>query len=187
MLANRHLAPGVDTTLLKTHFAVATNAVWALILPVNPNELPSTVNLVSSFFSFSGFTSQNILPYVTFLSLGTWYLGMNMTVFVPLTSLTPWANCTNSFEEDLSQNFLSGPLIRCLFSWAAPEIWWVTALVSRVFWHCAVNAYCGQGFFLPLDLKLELCPPLSTLGCCAVFTLGGGIWTSGGKLLGPDG
>ena len=71
MSDNRHLVPGVDTTLLKTHFAVVTDAVGALRLPVKSNKFPSTVNLVRSFSSFSGFTLHTIFPYVTFLSLGT--------------------------------------------------------------------------------------------------------------------
>ena len=66
MSDNRHLAPGLDTTLLKTHFAVVTDAVGALILPVNSNKFPPTVNLVRSLSSFSGFTLHTILPYVTF-------------------------------------------------------------------------------------------------------------------------
>ena len=44
----------------------------------------------------------------------------------------------------------------------------------------------GMGVFLPLDLKLELGPPLSTLGGCAVFNLGGGIGNSGVIMLGPE-
>ena len=62
ILDNRHLAPGVNTTLLKTHFAVVTDAVGALILPVKYNKFPSTVNLMLSFSCFSGFISQTILP-----------------------------------------------------------------------------------------------------------------------------
>ena len=71
MSANRHLAPGFDTTLLKTHFTVVTDAVGELIFPVKSNKFPPTVNFVRSFSYFSGFTSQTIFPYVTFLSLGT--------------------------------------------------------------------------------------------------------------------
>ena len=56
-----------------------------------------------------------------------------------------------------------------------------------VFWTCAVNAKSGMGFFLPLDLKLELGPSVYTLGGCAVCTLGGGTGTSGGIMLGPEG
>ena len=122
MSARRHRAPGVETTLLKTHFYVVTDAVGALRFPVKSNKFPPTVSLVRSFYSFSGFISQNILPKVTFLSLGTLYFGMNMTVFVPLTSLIPWASWPNLLAKDLSQIFLSGPLIRCLYSWATPEI-----------------------------------------------------------------
>ena len=62
MSTNRHLAPGVDTTLLKTHFAVVTDAVGALIFTVNYNKFPPTVNIVRSFSSFYGFISQTILP-----------------------------------------------------------------------------------------------------------------------------
>ena len=89
MSANIHLAPGIYTTLLKTHFSMVTDAVGALIFTVKSNTFPPTVNLVRSFSSFSGFNSQTILPYVTFLSSGTLDFGMNMTVFVPLTSLMP--------------------------------------------------------------------------------------------------
>ena len=66
MLANRHLALGVNTTLLKTQFAVVTDAVGALIFPLKSNKFSPTVNLVGSFSSFSGFTSHFIFPYVTF-------------------------------------------------------------------------------------------------------------------------
>ena len=66
MLANRHLAPGVDTTLLKTHFEVVNDAVGALRFPVESNNFPPTVNLVHSLSYFSGFTSHTILLYVTF-------------------------------------------------------------------------------------------------------------------------
>ena len=62
MSANRHLAPGVDNTLLNTHFAVVTDAVGALRFPVKSNKFPPTVNLVRYFSSFSGFISQIILP-----------------------------------------------------------------------------------------------------------------------------
>ena len=89
MSANRHLAPGVDTTLLKTHFVVVTDSVGALRLPVISNNFPPTVNLVRSYSSFYGSTSQTILPYLNFLSLGTLDLGTNMTVFVPFNPLIP--------------------------------------------------------------------------------------------------
>ena len=89
MSANRHLAPGVDTTLLKTHFEVVTDAVGALRYPLKSNKFTPTVNLVRSFSYSSGFTSHTILPYVTFLSLGTLALRMKITVFVPFTPLIP--------------------------------------------------------------------------------------------------
>ena len=104
-----------------------------------------------------------------------------------MTSLMPWARCPNLSANDLSQNFLFGPLIRCLYYWATPEIWWVNGFSLQGVWHCAVNAYRGLGFLLPLDVKLELGPPISTLGGCAVFTLGDGIGTSGVIMCGPDG
>ena len=70
MSANRHLSPGLDNTLLNTHFAVVTDAVEALRFPVTPNKFPPTVNLVRSISSFSGFTLYIVLPYVTFYILG---------------------------------------------------------------------------------------------------------------------
>ena len=93
MSANIHFAPGVDTTLLKTHIAVVTDVVGALIFPVKYNKFPPTVNLVYSFTSFSGFTLHTIFPYVNFLSFGTCVLGMKINVFVPFTVLIPWDNC----------------------------------------------------------------------------------------------
>ena len=62
MSASRHLAPGVETTLLKAYFAVVTYAVGALRFPVKSNKFPPTVSLVRSFSYFSGFISQTILP-----------------------------------------------------------------------------------------------------------------------------
>ena len=61
-----HISPGVDTTLLKTHFAVVTDAVGALRFPAKYNKFLPTVNRVLSFSSFFGFTSHNILLYETF-------------------------------------------------------------------------------------------------------------------------
>ena len=71
MSAKRHLTPGVDTTLLKTHFTVMADAVGVLRFPVKSNKFLPTVNLVCSFSYFSGFILHNILLYVTFLSFGT--------------------------------------------------------------------------------------------------------------------
>ena len=71
MSSNIPISPGVDTTLLKTHFAVVTDAVGAMIFPVKSNKFPPTVNIVHSFSYFSGFTSHTILPCVTSFSLGT--------------------------------------------------------------------------------------------------------------------
>ena len=57
MSADRHLDPGVDITLLKTHYAVVTDAVGALRFPMKSNKFPTTVNLVRSLSSFSGIIS----------------------------------------------------------------------------------------------------------------------------------
>ena len=187
MSANRHLAPGVDTKMLNTHFAVMTDAVRALIFPVSSKKILLTVNIVRSFSYFFGFTLHTIFPYVTFLSFGTCALGIKMTVFVPFTIMIPWVNCTSSFTKDISQIFLSGPLTRCLYSWETPDIWSVTALAPQTFCNFSVNTKCAMGFFLPLDLSLELVPSVSTLGGCTVCTLGGGTGTSGRIIFGPEG
>ena len=187
MSANRHLAPGVDTTLLKKCFAVVTDAVGALIFPVKSKNFPPTVNLVRSFSSFSGFNSHTIFPYVTFLSFGTCVFEMKITVFVPLTVTIPWAISPSSFAKDRSQIFLSGPLTRCLHSWATTDILWVTVLSSITCRNFAANAKFGTGIFLKLDLKLELFPHVSTLGGCNVRNLGGGTGTSGRMMCGTEG
>ena len=70
MSANRHLDPGVDTTLLNTHFYVVTDAVGAMRFPMNSNKFPPNFNLVRSLSSFSGFTLHTVLTYVTFYILG---------------------------------------------------------------------------------------------------------------------
>ena len=67
----RHFAFGVDMTLLMTHFAVVTDAVGVLKLPVKSRRLPPTVKRVLSFTSLCGFMSQTILPYVIFLVAGS--------------------------------------------------------------------------------------------------------------------
>ena len=89
MSANRHLAPGVDTTLLKTHFSVVTDDVGALRFPVNSTKFPLTVNLVRSFSSSYGFNLHTIFPYVTFLSFVTCVFEMKITVLVPFAVLMP--------------------------------------------------------------------------------------------------
>ena len=63
----------------------------------------------------------------------------------------------------------------------------MTGFASQGVWPCAVNSYRGWIFIFLIDLKLEMGPPMSTLGGCAVFTLGDGIGTSGGIVCGPDG
>ena len=44
-----------------------------------------------------------------------------------------------------------------------------------------------MGVLLPLDIKLELGLSVSTLGGCAVCTLGVGTEASGGIMIGPEG
>ena len=187
MSANRHLVPVVYTTLLKTHFSVVTDAVGELRFPMKSNKSPPTVNLVLYISSFSGFTLHNILPYVTFLSFGTCVLEIKITLFFPFIFLIPWANCPSSFAKYISQIFLSITLTRCIYFWATPDIWWVTALASLTFWNFSTNAKLGIGFFLPLDIKLELGPSVSNLGGCSGCTLFGGTGTSGIMVCGPEG
>ena len=69
MSANRHLAPGFDTILLKTNFSVVMDAVGGVIFPLKSNKSPPTVNLVRCLSSFSGFNLHTILSYVNFYSL----------------------------------------------------------------------------------------------------------------------
>ena len=84
MLANRHLAPGFDTTLLKKYFAVVIDDVGSLRLPAKSNKLPPTINLVRSFSSFYGFTSHTILHARS----NAWYsLNKQTSCLCVLTSL----------------------------------------------------------------------------------------------------
>ena len=122
MSANTHLDPGVETTLPKTHFEVVTDAVGSIIFPVKSNKFPPTVNMVRSLYSFSGFSSHIIFPYVTFQYFGTCVLEMKITALVSLTVLITWANCSSSFGKDISQFSFSGPFTRCLYSWETPYI-----------------------------------------------------------------
>ena len=50
--------------------------------------------------------------------------------------------------------------------------------------NCAANAKFGTGFFLQLDLKLDLVPPVFTLGACAGLNGGGGTGMSGRMICG---
>ena len=85
-MANIHLDPGVDTTLLKTHFAVVTDAVGALRFPVKSNKFPLTINLVRSLSSFSSFASHTNFPYVTCLYFLTCVLEMKKNRIFPFHS-----------------------------------------------------------------------------------------------------
>ena len=97
-MENIHLAPGIDTTLLNAHFAVATDDVGALIFPAKSNKFTPTVNLDLSFSSFYGFNSHTILPYVTFFFLGLCFWN-EYNFFFPFTVLIPWANLPSSFAN----------------------------------------------------------------------------------------
>ena len=115
-----HLALGVNTTLYKTHLAVMSEAVDALRFPINGRRLPPTVNLVLFIYFLSGFTAQHILPYGTVLLDDTLLFLINTVVSVPLISLMPCASCPSSFANERIQIVLSGPFMRCLYSWATP-------------------------------------------------------------------
>ena len=112
---------------------------------------------------------------------------MKITVFVPLKFLIPWANFPSSFAKDRYHFFLSVTLNRCIYSCATPDILWVTALAYLTCRNCDTNAKFATGFFLKLDLKFELGPPVSTLGGCAGRTIGGGTGISGKMMCGPEG
>ena len=172
--------------------------VGALICTVKSNTFSLIVNMVRSFSSFSGFNSHTILPYVTFIFFGTCFFGVKINVFVTFTFMIPWTNCPSSFANECYHLFLFGTLTICLYSWATPDILCVTVLNSLTFSHCAANANFGTVFFLKLDIKLELGPPVSTLGGCTGLTLGvvtgtygiimcgteGGMWTFRWKYVG---
>ena len=143
--------------------------------------------MVRYFCSFYGFNLYTILPYVTFLSFVAFVFEMKITVFVPFTVLITWANWPSSFTKDRSQHFLSWPWIRCLYSWATPYIWRVSALDYLTCRNCAANAKFGIVFLLQLDINLVIGPPVSTLGGCAGRTLGGGTGTSERMMCVPEG
>jgi len=66
MSAVRHFSPGVEITLLKIHFTVATEAIGVLRFPMKSRRFPPTVRQVFSFTALSGFSAHTIFPYVTF-------------------------------------------------------------------------------------------------------------------------
>ena len=178
MSAVKNLAFGINTTPLNIHLAVVTEAVGALRFPINGSKLPPTVNLVLLTSFFSGFTSQQILPYVTVLLDGTKLFLMNIIVFVPLMSLVPCASYPISFVKDRIQSSLSGPFRRCLYSWATPVSGWITAFASIVVKTSVARAYCGEVPPVNLDRRFFLGPSF-TLGGGVVFTLGGDWGLSG--------
>ena len=69
--------------------------------------------------------SCSTLPFFILVLL---FFGINMMVFLPFTVLIPWDNCPSSFANDCSQNFLFWPLTTYLYSWATPDMGWVSKL-----------------------------------------------------------
>ena len=127
----RHLAFGVDMTLLMTHLAVVTDAVGVLKLPVKSKRLPPTVKRVLSLTSLCGLMSHTILPYVVFLFAGIADRRMAVIVLVPFMSLMPWANCPSSLEKERIHVSLLSPYMRCLYSSAFPVAAFMTELDPR--------------------------------------------------------
>ena len=167
---------------------MVTDAVGALRFYVKSNKFPPAFNLVRSFSLLFWLQLAHYFSICeVFKYFGNCVLEMKITVLVPYTVLVPWADSPSSFAKDRSQIFLSGPLTRCLHSWATTDIWWVTVLSSLTCRNCAANAKFGTGIFLKLDLKLELFPRVSTLGGCNVRNLGGGTGTSGRMMCGTEG
>ena len=152
----------------------------------SPTPPPPNVKMVHFLSSISGFNLPTILPHVTFLSFRTCIFGMKITVFVTFPVLVPWTNCPSSFEKYCPKTFLSRPLTICLFYWATPDIWWVTVSAFLTCRNFSANAKFGKVFFLQLDLKLDLGPPVSTLRGCAGNALDSDIGTSGRMICGPE-
>ena len=158
MSANRHLTPVVDTTMLKAHFAVVTDAVGAMRFPVKSNKFPPTVNLViyfsyflvslcTLFFHMWLFKIFGLLFWelkYLFLSLSKfWYPGIIVPVYLQII-----------FSK-----------FSCLRIW--PYICIPGQLhifdVSITCWNCAINAKLGIVFFSLLISSWNLaipCPPL---------------------------
>ena len=115
MSANRHLALGVDTTLLKTHFAVVTDAVGELrflgSLPIfRPLSIlcdPSLLFLVASHRLF-----YHRLPFCLW---GIWILGWTWPYLSPLPlgclGLTVPTFLQRIFPKLSSLGHWSGPFI----------------------------------------------------------------------------
>ena len=104
---------------------------------------------------------------MTFLLLkGTWDLGMDLIVLVPLMFLIPCANWPSLFANDFCYSFRSGPLIKWRYSWGMPVSGWMTAFASIPCIKLAARLYL-------LD-----CPPVYgrfRFGCSLyLVTLGGG-------------
>lgn len=181
MSAVRHLALGVDITLLKTHLAVVTEAVGALRLPKNCNKLPHTVSLVLCNSTLSVLMSQHIHPYVIVLPDGTKHFLINTIVFVPFISLMPCASCPISLTKECIQRVLSGPFRRCLYSLATPVSECITEFASIVVRISVTSAYCGA--VPPENLEQRFVLGLSaTVGDGEVFTLGSDGGLSGGMM-----
>ena len=66
------------------------------------------------------------------LFVGTELFLINIMVFVPVISLIPCASWPISLAKDRIHKVLSGPLRRCLYSWATPVSGCITELASIV-------------------------------------------------------
>ena len=162
MSAVMHLAPGVEITLLKRHFAVVTVAVGVVRMPEKGSKLPHTVMRVRWVSDLFGRMSHTILGYVTLLvPNGTSDFKMKWMVFVPsILFLTPWARRPNSLANDRSQISRSGPIMRWRNSWRSPVIGFVTELASLWPMYAAARAYFSLimvGWFRRLCLKGYRC------------------------------
>ena len=133
-----------------------------------------------------------------FFSTGTYLMGMNVKVYVPLIIVpNTWDNLPKSFANYLNHMSLSGPFIRCLYPCTCPVIGFRTEFAwSKI---CSnANAFCGFIFiFEYVDMRLYVLisgePSGFTLGEPSAFTLGAPVGItlvsslgySGGMRCGP--
>ena len=175
---NRHLAPGVDTKLLKANFAVVTDAVGALRLSVKSSKFPPTVNIVRSFSYFSGFTLHTVFAACYFFIFWDLCFGNENNWICPFyrsdtLGLLPQLICKGS-----SPNFP-------VRSFDQMSVFLGNSIYLMGDYIGAINEKWVLGSFLPLDIKLELGPSVSTLGGCVGCIVGGGTWTSWRIMCGP--
>ena len=84
------------------------------------NLSPTTVSHTLWVSFFWGLMSHTMRLYATFLSWGTLCLWMKKHVYVPPMSLILWNRNRISLAIALVHLGLSGPFIRCLYSWDLP-------------------------------------------------------------------